>query len=157
VAAAIRYVASTDALMGHSAIGRGEIMRDLVAPAAVDEHVAAFEKGAERLAETLEIPVERLTWVEAPISASLIRDVGENRVVDVWSVSILGAPDAGSPQQVWRTVHVELTRVDGVWLVQSASADSGPTPRANDLALPAGFTEFEVVAGWVPVVEGAQL
>lgn len=157
VAAAVRYVASIDALMGHSPIGRSEIVRGLVAPLVVDEHVAALQAGADELADRLEVPVERLTWVEAPITATLLdRDDGTARV-DVWSVSVLGAPDAGSPQQVWRTVHVGLVRSEGTWLVESASADSGPTPQPNDLALPAGFDEFEVVAGWSPVVEGAEL
>ena len=77
--------------------------------------------------------------------------------VDVWTVSILGAPDAGSPQQVWRTVHVDLELIDGRWLVAAATADAGPTPAANELALQAGWDDFDVVAGWPPVVDGVGL
>src|SRR5690349_8179334 len=66
VAAAVAYVASTDELMAHSPIGRAEIFRKLVVPGAVAEHVEAFEKAADDLATTLDVPVERLTWVESP-------------------------------------------------------------------------------------------
>jgi hypothetical protein len=46
---------------------------------------------------------------------------------------------AGSPQQVWRTVHVDLELVDGRWLVAARNADSGPTPAATNLRCsPAG-------------------
>jgi len=75
----------------------------------------------------------------------------------VWTVSILGSPDSGSPQQVWRTVHVDLEEIDGRWLVASASADAGPTPAANELSLQSGWDDFEVVAGWTPVIVGAEL
>ena len=105
--AALRYVASTDTLMAHSPIGRAEIFRSLVTPSAVREQVAAFEVAAEQLAVTLDVPVERLVWVEAPVTATLVDADESLAAVDVWTVSILGAPGSGSPQQVWRTVHVE--------------------------------------------------
>src|SRR3954454_8424575 len=67
VAAAIAYVASTDDLMAHSPIGRAEIFRKMVVDDAVDENVEAFEQVAANLAATLDLPVERLSWVEAPL------------------------------------------------------------------------------------------
>jgi hypothetical protein len=157
VAAAIAYVASTDELMAHSPIGRAEIFRKLVVPGAVIAHVEAFQKAADDLATTLDVPVERLTWVESPLTATLAADSGSSATVDVWSVSVLGAPDAGSPQQVWRTVHVDLELTGGRWLVAAADADAGPTPAANELALPAGWADFEVVARWPAVVKGVGL
>jgi hypothetical protein len=157
VAAALAYVASTDTLMAHSSIGRAEIFRSLLTPAAVAEQAAAFDQAAEQLALTLDLPVERLVWVEAPITATLTDSGDLAAAVDVWTVSILGAPDAGSPQQVWRTVHVDLEHLDGRWLVASATADAGPTPASNELALQSGWDEFDVVAGWDPIVVGVGL
>lgn len=155
--AAVAYVASTDELMAHSPIGRREIFRKMVAPSALDGQVTAFEEAAAQLATTLKVPVERLVWVEAPITATIVEAAGASASVDVWTVSILGAPDAGSPQQVWRTVHVDLELVSGRWLVASATADAGPTPAANELAMQAGWKQFEVVASWPAVVEGVGL
>lgn len=154
---ALEYVASTDTLMAHSPIGRVEIFRSLLTPSAVGEQVAAFEEAAEQLALTLDVPVERLVWVEAPITATLTGGGDSEAAVDVWTVSILGAPDSGSPQQVWRTVHVDLERLDGRWLVASATAEAGPTPASNELALQSGWDDFVRVAGWDPVVVGVGL
>ena len=157
VEAALAYVASTDTLMAHSSIGRAEIFRALLTPAAVAEQATAFEQAAEQLALTLDLPVERLVWVEAPLTATITDESDSTATVDVWTVSILGAPDSGSPQQVWRTVHVELEQRDDRWLVASATADAGPTPAANELALQSGWDEFARVAGWDPIVVGVGL
>lgn len=155
--AAIAYVASTDELMGHSPVGRREIFRKLAVAAAVDEQARSFEEAASKLAATLNIPVERLVWVEAPITATVVASTPVTASVDVWTVSILGAPAAGPPQQVWRTVHVDLELVSDRWLVVSAAADAGPTPAANELAMQAGWRQFEEVASWPAVVEGVGL
>ena len=157
IEAAVSYVASTDQLAAHSPIGRGEIFRRLLVPSAVTEQAEAFEAAATSLAETLGITVDRLTWVEAPLTATLLSSDAERATVDVWTVSVLGAPDAGPPQQAWRTVHVELELVDGTWMVSGATADAGPTPQSNELSLPASFDEFSVVAGWPAAVEGVGL
>ena len=157
LAAAVAYVASTDELMAHSPVGRREIFRKLVAPSALDGQVTSFEEAAAQLATTLKIPVERLVWVEAPLTATIVEATDAAVSVDVWTVSILGAPDVGSPQQVWRTVHVNLEMDSGRWLVASASADEGPTPAGNELAMQAGWQQFEVVASWPAVVKGVGL
>lgn len=155
--AALVYVASTDGLVGRSPVGRAELLRRLATPASVTVQAAALDEATTRLADTLGVPAERLTWVEAPITASIVEQSDEAASVDVWTVSILGAPDSGSPQAVWRTVHVDLEMGGGRWLVASATADSGPTPTSNELALQAGWSDFEEVAGWAPVVQGAEL
>jgi hypothetical protein len=157
VEAALRYVASMDSLGAHSAIGRREILDRLVTAESLAEQVDALESAFADMAATLDVPVERLTWVEAPLTASLVNTTGSSASVDVWTVSILGAPDAGSPQQVWRTVRVDLEHTDQGWLVAAATADAGPTPAANELALQASWTEFETVASWPPVVAGVDL
>ena len=157
VVAAIAYVASTDDLMGHSPVGRREIFRKLVAPTEVDTQAASFEQAASELATTLDVPVERLVWVEVPITAKVADSTGESASVDVWTVSILGAPSTGSPQQVWRTVHIDMELSSGRWLVTAANADQGPTPAANELALQSGWKEFQIVASWPAVVKGVGL
>ena len=157
VAAAVTYVASTDELMGHSSIGRREIIRRLVVTNAVAEQVRAIESTAVALADELGVPVERLVWVEAPLTASLVSSSEAAAEVDVWTVSVFGAPDSGPSQQAWRTVHVELLLADDRWLVSAADADAGPTPRANDLALPSAWDDFAVVARWPSVAAGEDL
>jgi hypothetical protein len=157
VGAAVTYVATTDGLMGHSPIGRQELLGRLLVPSVLAEQAAALEDAAARMAATLGVPVERLVWIEAPLTATLIDSGAASASVDVWTVSILGAPDVGLPQQVWRTVHVDLELIDGRWLVSAATADAGPAPAANELALPAGWDEFAVVAAWPPVVVGLGL
>lgn len=157
VAAAVAFVASTDNLMAHSSIGRAEIFRKLVVPDQLAANARAFEQVAESMAATLEVPVMRLTWVEAPLTTTLVEANDDTATVDVWTVSVLGAPDSGPPQQVWRTVSVVLDLVDGRWLVADSSATSGPTPVTSDLALPAGFDGFAEVAGWSAVVPGVGL
>lgn len=157
VDAAVRFVASTDALMSRSSVGRREILRQLVAPEHLAEYVNALERAAADLAEKLDMPIERLTWVEAPVTATLQASSSTNALVDVWTVSVLGAPDLGSPQQVWRTVHVDLELVAGAWLVTEATADAGPTPASNELALQATWDDFEAVSAWPPAISGAEL
>jgi hypothetical protein len=155
--AALTYVASTDALMAHSSIGRVEILRSLLTPAAAREQSVALEDAVERMALTLDVPVERLVWVEAPLTATVRERDGTSASVAVWTVSVFGSPDSGSPQEVWRTVEVELELVEGRWLVSAATADAGPTPADNELALQSGWDEFDNVAHWDPVVPGATL
>ena len=157
IRAAVTYVASTDELMAHSPVGRREIFRKMVTGSALDGQVTSFEEAATQLATTLQVPVERLEWVEAPITATLVSSTANSASVDVWTVSILGAPTSGSPQQVWRTVHVQLELDGGRWLVESATADEGPTPAANELAMQASWKQFEAVASWPAVVEGVGL
>jgi hypothetical protein len=154
---AVRYVASTDSVVAHSAVGRYELLRRLVTADALAGHAEALESAVTDMAAKLGVPVERLTWVEAPITASIARAEGTSASVDVWTVSILGAPERGSPQQVWRTVHVDLEQTGDGWLVAAATADAGPTPAANELALQAGWSDSETVASWPQVVEGEEL
>lgn len=155
--AALTYVASTDALMAHSSIGRAEILGSLLTPLAAREQSAALDDAVEQMALTLDVPVERLVWVEAPLTATVREHDETSASVVVWTVSVFGSRGAGSPQQVWRTVHVELDLVEGRWLVSAATADAGPTPAGNELALQSGWDEFDVVANWDPVVPGVTL
>jgi hypothetical protein len=153
----VRFVASTDAFMSRSPVGRREILRQLVAPDQLASYINALDRAAADLAEKVDMPIERLVWIEAPLTAALRTSSSTAAAVDVWTVSVLGAPDLGSPQQVWRTVHIELELVDSEWLVTDATADAGPTPASNELALQATWSEFEVVSTWPSATPGADL
>ncbi len=157
VDAAVRFVASTDALMSRSPVGRREILRQLVAPDHLAAYIDALDRAAAELAEKLDMPIERLVWVEAPLTAAVSASAATTATVDVWTVSVLGSSELGSPQQVWRTVHIDLELVDGDWLVTDATADAGPTPASNELALQATWGDFEVVSAWPPAIAGADL
>ena len=157
VDAAVRFVASTDALMSRSPVGRREILRKLVAPDHLADYIDALDRAAAELAEKLDMPIERLDWVEAPLTAAVSALTATTATVDVWTVSVLGSSELGSPQQVWRTVHIDLELVAGAWLVTEATADAGPTPASNELALQATWDDFEAVSAWPPAIPGAEL
>ena len=151
---AIRYVASTDGLMAHSPIGRHQILSELVAPDRLAEHERQVTVGLDAIEAKIGRPVTQLVWVEAPISATIELAADGGVRVAVWSVSVFAHPDAGLVDQVWRTTHVTLTRDTGRWWVTKATSESGPTPTANELALPSTVAEFETVAAWSPTVAG---
>jgi hypothetical protein len=156
VAAALSYVASTDTLMAHSPIGRHAILEQLVLPRTLDEQAAALVEATAAMATKMGVPVERLAWVEAPLTATVTDATPATASVAVWTVSVYGAPDVGSPEQVWRTVQIDLVLVDGAWLVSAADAEAGPTPASNELMLQATWNDFDEVASWTPVVGGVE-
>ena len=108
--AAVVYVASTDGLMGRSPVGRAELLRRLATPRSATEQAAALDDATIRLADTLGVQTERLTWVEAPLTATIVQQSDEEASEDVWTVSILGAHDSGSPQAVTRPPVASTTR-----------------------------------------------
>ena len=156
VEVAVRYVASTDGLMAHSPVGRREVLRGLVAPELLDAHVTATGRAIDEVDTRLGASAAELVWVEAPIATYLAAADAQGRAtVDVWTVSVFAYPDAGLPEQIWRTVHVTVDERDGRWWAIEVTADAGPTPDANPLALPSDVDDFVRVAGWEPVVAGA--
>ena len=142
--------------MGYSTVGRREILGRLVTPESLVEQVQALDEAVSGLAEKLGVPSERLTWIEAPLASTTITSESTRATVDVWTVSIIAVRDA-SPEQVWRTVTVDLELRHGAWLVSSSTATAGPTPAPNELAMQSSWGEFEAIAGWTPVVEGQAL
>jgi hypothetical protein len=156
-AAAVRFVASTSELMASSPVGRTELLRRLVTPAALDVQVSALASAADRITESLGEPVSRFAWVEAPLTATVTATSagGEVRVA-VWTVSVIGER-AERVEQVWRTVHVTVVDTADGWRVANATEQPGPTPSANELALPSPAAEFVTVAAWAPVTAGERL
>ena len=144
---AARRVRGVDRRSDGALAGRpAEIFRRLVdRRPRVGDQLEAFEQAAIRSGD--DARMSRSSGCSGSRRRSrrrLSTATAESASVDVWTVSILGAPDAGSPQQVWRTVHVDLELDDGRWLVvAAATADAGPTPAANELALQSGWDDFD--------------
>lgn len=158
VAAAVRYVASNGELFAHSPVGRREILRKLVTPEALPAQVAALDEVATAMSSKLSQPIEEYVWVEAPLTAGTEDGHDANDVtVAVWTVAVFAHPSGEMVEQVWRTVHVTLQATGGRWLVAEASSDSGPTPTANELALPSSVDDYLGVARLTPVVPHEEL
>jgi hypothetical protein len=160
ITAAVRYVASTGELFAHSPVGRREILRKLVTPDALGGQAAALDDTATAMSDKLPHPVEEYVWVEAPLTAGIEGNEStsaESVTVAVWTVAVLAHPSGGLVEQVWRTVHVSLQASDNRWLVSQAWTDSGPTPTANELALPSSVDEYLDVARLAPVVPHEEL
>ena len=89
-----------------------------------------------------------LIWLETPLTARLVSADATHARVDVWSVFVLGAPNAGPPRQAWRTVTVDLAWEDNDWKVAVWTARSGPTPALAPEADIATVGQLGGPAGW---------
>ena len=158
IAAAVRYVASTGELVTRSPIGRREILARLVTGDALDTQLTSLNETAATLEHDRKVSTLALTWVEAPLTASVIEAIDRDRVrVAVWTVSVVATPTDTTAEQVWRTLEITVTRRAGRWLVATVTSRPGPTPTANPLSLPTPVTDFAAVARWRPVVTGEVL
>ena len=158
VAAAVRYAASTGELVTHSPIGRREILRRLVTPETVDGELQALNETTARLEKDRKASTLALTWVEAPLTATVLEVVDTGRVrVAVWTLSVLAGPTSSTAEQLWRTLEITVTVRAGRWLVAEVRSRSGPTPSGNPLALPTPVTDFTTAAGWGRLVSGESL
>ena len=118
---------------------------------ALNETTAALE--ADRKASTL-----AMSWVEAPLTASVLEVVSADRVrVGVWTLSVLAVPSATTAEQLWRTLTITVTFRAGRWLVADVESRSGPTPAGNPLALPTPVGQFKTAAAWPQLVPGERL
>ena len=151
--AAVTYISSLPELVRASPVGRPELLRKLTTPAAFDAQSVQLQETIDRTSATFGSNVAKLSWVEGPITSTVERTVGQRVTVAVWTVAIVGSPDM-LPQQMWRTFHVTVIEVGGVWLVDDVSSSEGPTPTSPATRLPGKPTEFVTVAAWEPVVKG---
>lgn len=94
-----------------------------------------------------DIALPRLTWAEVALTARVVDERPSRSVVEVWSVSVIAAPDVGVPRQAWRTVTVELVWEDD-WKVDGWAAEPGPTPAMAAGEAVSSVDEIEDVAGW---------
>jgi hypothetical protein len=92
-----------------------------------------------------------LIWLETPLTARLVSVDAARARVDVWSVFVLGAPNAGPPRQAWRTVTVDLAWEDSDWKVAAWTARSGPTPALAPEADVSSVAQLAGPAGWPAV------
>ena len=150
---ALTYVSSFPELVRSSPVGRSELLRKLTTPAAFDAQSVQLQETIDRTSATFGSNVAKLSWVEGPITSTVERKVGQRVTVAVWTVAIVGSPEM-LPQQMWRTFHVTVIEVGGVWLVDDVSSSEGPTPTSPGTRLPGKPTEFVTVATWEPVVKG---
>ena len=155
VAAAVRYVASTDELMARSMVVRRDILAKLVAPEVLDAQTAALEATIASFEQARKVSVTRFVWVETPLTATITDTLAPGLVrVGVWSVSIMSQPGSTTAEQAWRTITVTVRSTAGHWLVTAVAATPGPTPIGNVLAVPSPVAEFLTVAAWPAVVSG---
>ena len=158
--AALAYVASTDDLMAHSPVGRREIFRKLVDARLGRRHSSSRSSRRRReLATTLDVPVERLVWVEAPIYGDAGRQRRRTRRRSTCGrcrSSVRRTPGRRSRCGA-RSTSISSRSTSRGWLVDEATADAGPTPAANELVVAVRLGRLRA-RGWLAaVVEGVGL
>ena len=154
--AAVTYISSLPELVRASPVGRPELLRKLTAPAAFDAQSVQLQETIDRTSATFGSNFSKLSWVEGSVTATVERTADQRVKVAVWSVAIVGSTDM-LPQEMWRTFHVTVVEVGGVWLVDEVSSSEGPTPSSSAARLPGKPSDFVVVAGWDPVVKGERV
>jgi hypothetical protein len=102
-----------------------------------------------------QVDTARLAVVEQPVTATAAPTPRGVRV-QVWSVLVVAAPGTGPGRQVWRTVTVDMARLNGRWLVDGWSSSLGPSPApptegsfddAGAFAEPLGWPSASIPAG----------
>ena len=66
--------------------------------------------------------------------------------VQVWTVSVITIGD--KVRSAWRTVHLDMRQVDGIWLVDGWSSVDGPSPAPPASAVFATGSDMSAVAEW---------
>jgi hypothetical protein len=152
-ATALRWVASTGALLGMGPIRRHDVLAAWVSGEAMPAMAASLERDLGRLADRLPIPASELRLVEVPLTVDATAGNNGTADVQVWSVVVFGAESLGAPRVVWRTSHLSLVWERAAWKLADFTTTQGPTPEAGD-GLPAEWAEFATVTGWRPSVQG---
>lgn len=100
------------------------------------------------------VPAASVLWRELPLTADVVHADSSTASVRVWAVLVVGAPDSGSPRQLWRTVTVDLVWERADWRVDGWTTTSGPTPAlANNVPI-AALDELAAVTAWPPAGGG---
>lgn len=157
--AAVRAVALTDDVFEAGFISRRELIEtfttDSFGPVLADETSQQVTSLIFELGERDIVPSD-LSIVEHPLTSNVVSVSGAEATVDVWSVFVIAAPDAGPARQVWRTVTVDLTSVDGEWLVDGWDSTLGPTPAlAAESSVSESNDTIEVI-DWVHIDEAGR-
>jgi len=69
-----------------------------------------------------------VTLTSQPVTAQAHALSAERIAVDVWTVSVFVAEGQAAAAEQWSTVHLELVRESGRWLVDSWDTTLGPSP-----------------------------
>ena len=69
-----------------------------------------------------------VTLTSQPVTAQARALSAERIAVDVWTVSVFVAEGQATAAEQWSTVHLEMVRESGRWLVDSWDTTLGPSP-----------------------------
>ena len=69
-----------------------------------------------------------VTLTSQPVTAQAHALSAERIAVDVWTVSVFVAEGQAAAAEQWSTVHLEMVRESGRWLVDSWDTTLGPSP-----------------------------
>jgi hypothetical protein len=128
--AAIRAVALTDEVVRAGFISRRELIESFTTPDYGPALAADTARSVNSMLLELgerNVDTSTLAVAERPITATAEPTAAGVRV-QVWSVLVIAAPGAGPGRQAWRTVTLDMARLDGRWLVARWSSTPGPTP-----------------------------
>lgn len=146
-AAAIAAVALTGDIAHAGVLAR----QDMITQLATDTYAATLAASTDRQLNELLDPLGRdntnptqLVWLETPLTARVAQRQANRVQVQVWSLLVIGAPDAPAPRQAWRTVTMTLVWEHDDWKVAAWTARAGPTPA---LAPEVDITDLAHLAG----------
>lgn len=104
-------------------------VRAVSSPRAADRLVADVTADVTPVRDALRQSAGPVWWVVRPLAWRIEALSSDGASVLVWAVSILSAADVAVPQSDWFTIHLDLERVDGQWLLVATSDEPGPTPQ----------------------------
>jgi hypothetical protein len=94
-------------------------------------------------------------WIESPLQVDVTAVTDRAATVAVWSMLTTGDRADDRVEAIWRTHRIGLIWERDDWRIDDVSIVEGPTPVANDVALPSPASEFLAVDGWEPAVFAA--
>jgi len=89
-----------------------------------------------------------VTLTSQPVTAQAHALSAERISVDVWTVSVFVAEGQAAAAEQWSTVHLELVRESGRWMVDSWDTTLGPSPVPAPEGSYATSDEVALVLAW---------
>jgi hypothetical protein len=112
-----------------------------------EQMTALLLEFSERQADPVDLQV-----TEQPLRVRVTTATPAAATVDVWSVLVVAPPAAATARVMWRTVTVDLLRIDGSWLVDGWTSTPGPTPMIGAESPISPASDVAAVLEWTPVV-----
>ena len=97
-----------------------------------------------------------VTLTSQPVTAQAHALSAERVAVDVWTVSVFVAEGQAAAAEQWSTVHLEMVRESGRWLVDRWDTTLGPSPVPAPEGSYATSDEVAAVLSW-PAAEAVGL